>query len=350
MANLNRLAGAEGLTTAYGYIGETEAVTSGFDSKHPWNGIQKYADDNGNVWVRIPKFYTSYRTNDKGHVYTRYITDEYVSDDADFGPWHLNPVFIDENGKELPYIEIAAYQLSVDADGKARSISGVKPTTSMSIARVREAVDKNNSEEESFKYKTYDIWTSILEQDLFLIENAFMRPASVAPGQKAPLYMKGNGGTIKNTGETDALLSPSGISCTAQQEDTRGTTSCMRYRYIENLFGNGRQFVDGITFKNGTITVTDNQGSKVSSITAPTTDGEVDVLTFDRETKLIFPTKTNSGVGFYRDSYDYSEGENCLYRGSIVSENNVFAYTMISSKYTADANVTFRMIRYPKQN
>lgn len=343
MNKFTRELGATNLIAAYGYEGE-EVVHNDFDSKYPWSDIEKIVDDNNNTWVRIPKFYTKYETDENGYITKRYISQYNIDSN-----WHLNPIFLNEDGNEIPYVDIAAYQLTIDENNMARSVSGKSPSIYQNLADIRNMVKEYNDLDSNYNYNLFNIWTSILEQDLFLVEFAQLDVNINTNRDENQPILRGYGSSfytkeMLKTGKTDNISSPSGV---LNEELNKLYKSPMKYRNIENMIGNGRQYIDGIAISDGVITVTDSYGEKVSSLVLPGSQGQVHKLGFDRETKLVFPTVTAT-TGSYGDQYlGNKNGSYILTRGwGSDSGNGLFTYNFASS--TKGYYTTFRMIRTPR--
>lgn len=340
MNKFNRELGSKNLIAAYGYEGG-EVVHNDFDSRYPWCEIQRVVDENGNHWIRIPKFYTYYVVDENNIIKERYISQYRVEE-----TWHLNPIFIDANGSELPYVDIAAYQLSLDENENAKSIPGVQPLadSKKSEQDLITILNKYNNLEDGYQYALYNVWSNILEQDLFLTEFAQLEAGTI---DSKMLIMHGRGGdkSILSTGRTDGIASLSGV---VSEDGNDNYTSCMKYRGIENMFGNGYQYVAGITLDYGDIMVTDNQGVYKSSLAVPTKDGQVHKLAFDKTTKLVFPAVIETN-GSYGDSYQGASGKKIMIKGwASGAANGPFVHNFVSSA-KSNAKITFRMIRYLKQ-
>lgn len=340
MNKFNRELGSKNLIAAYGYEGG-EVVQNDFDSRYPWCDIERVIDENGNHWIRIPKFYTHYVVDENNIIKERYISQYRVED-----TWHLNPIFINADGNEMPYVDIAAYQLSLDESNSAKSIPGVAPLYggAKSEQELINSIDNYNTSESNYQYALYNVWANILEQDLFLVEFAQLE-AGTKDDKALILHGRGGTKTILNTGRTDDIASLTGTITEAGNDNY---TACMKYRGIENMFGNGSQYVAGLALDYGDIIVTDNQGTKISSLQAPAVDGQVHQLAFDPTTKLIFPANIQT-TGAYGDIYQNATGKKIMIKGwSLDNSNGPFVHNFVDSA-KSNSRITFRMIRYPKQ-
>lgn len=336
MAELVREKGSKNLRANIGYSGGEE-VLNDFDSRYPWNEIKIITDENENVWVRIPKFYTHYVVDENHNIKERYISEYKVDDD-----WHLNPIFINEEGHELPYVEISAYLATLDG-GKLYSKTGLTPTTTTPITTMRTAVNAYNSTESEYNYGLFNIWTSILEQDLFTIEFANSNIASILQGYNYNSWKNG----IKPNGDSDDISYVTGTKSANAQDNG---TAAMKYRGIENMTGNGRLVVDGIKINNGDISVSyDGSSYHNVELQAITSSGRVQKLRFDSNSKLVFPSVLVESDSAYVDRYvGNNDANQVIVRGQTTEDGcGLFATVFISEDNTNKYN-TYRMIRRPK--
>ncbi|MBR0278324.1 MAG: hypothetical protein IJQ50_07695, partial [Clostridia bacterium] len=167
-----RIGDAYGLNT--NYIIDTEmAMTceNDFDSIYPWcairrcninqSGVITYEDEagfttdgtNGDVFVEIPKFY-SFRevADDKERI---------CISGTKYDGFLPEPVFIDENGNELDYVYVGAYETSENN----KSVSGEFPT-------VKRAMTDFMDDAKTKGFSTFDYAMFIALQKLILIEYA----------------------------------------------------------------------------------------------------------------------------------------------------------------------------------
>lgn len=300
-----------------------------FDNAYPWNGMRRcnvtvnangsraityedtaaFASDgsNGNVYVRIPKFYSCRRRSGNSEVWavTGMPTDGF----------EIEPAFI-RNGKELDAIFVGAYQFSNELNG-VYSYSGAKVRTGTSLAEYRgmaenihagcldlatlhaiqmlfavEFADRNTdtymqgvshlpwfsssngavtavdnatitiqkaARTGNFRAGQNVMLTSddgttktVAETDFTIVsvtesENTIdveldRAPDSLSLGGAVSYYLSGQ---AQNTGKTDALAYHTGRIGTAADN----ALSPFRYRYIENLWGNAWELIEGLRVK-----------------------------------------------------------------------------------------------------
>lgn len=342
MAELKREQGAEKLIANIGYADGVEVINN-FDSKEPWTKIRRIEEADGNVWIYIPKFYTKYVTDENGYIKERYISIFKAGDD-----YHLNPIFIDENGKELSSIQISAYLGAVE-DGVMTSRSGIKPTSKLSKELAQQAVDKYNTPGSQYDYGLYNIWASILEQDLFTVEFAESDISKILQGYKYSNYAYPKG-FIEN-GNTDNIAYCTGT----RSEYTINGGAPMKYRGIENMVGNGCLVLDDIKILNNKIYIRSwGQDFQDTGIDVSQTSGNIKTLKFDPTTKLVFPGELTEDDSSYGSRYTVDSstlGSNKTYkivRGVLNDSNNgLFSTVLVGENFNSQYYV-YRMIRKPR--
>lgn len=330
---LTRTYGSEELIANIGYEGVE--VTNSFDSKYPWSEIQ-IIEENGEKWVRIPAFYTYYEIED-GIIKGRAVSQYKINDD-----WFINPLFVKDD-RTLPYIDIAAYLMSyVNSTAMTRSgdtpIKAIAPNTARQYAMAKS--------DDTYDIFLYNIWALQILQDLFTVEFATSNCQDIMSGYLYDYYKDG----LASNGSTDSVEYVTG--CPTEAGNVGGTR-CIKYRGIENVWGNGSTFVDGLQSYGNSILVCsdptkcgDSSSYTESSITKLASSGVVYQLGFDSTNKLVFPIAVNS-KGAYHDTYNASSSTAImgLYSGSNSSNIGLWTYD-ISSGYNASIpQGTFRLVR-----
>lgn len=328
MAELIREKGSRELVANYGYADGAEVVND-FDSKYPWVGIEEFVDEHGDSWVRIPKFYRVINT-EGGVVKGRELSEYKVDDD-----WKLNHAFVNNAGNAVNFIEVAKYQMSMP-DGVVHSVAGQYPTFGISYADAKAAVAALNARDDGYEYFLSNIWVSEIFQDLMTVE--FANSSSTAVMSGYPLKAG-----FKMTGETDAIPYCSGLN---KVTDHANQTSCMKYRHMENIYGNGLELVDGVFLSNGSVTVDINGEEYTSSLVCPTNQSTVHQLGYDSRLDLVMPITIKS-AGSYGDLFSgTNDKDRCVvYRGSgSTTGYGLFSY-MVLDQTTKYPNGTYRVVR-----
>ena len=281
---LTRTDGAVGL----GYIKGASEIASDFDRCYPWCEMQEVVDESGNIFIRIPKFYTKITPNPDGTFKHQISGCRYDG----FGT-----LFIDGKGNEIDYILVGKYEGSYNSEtSKMCSKSGETVKVNINITKYRNYCKANGE-----GYQQYDFLIDAIIKELFLIEFATTHCQSIMAG-----FTNGDNAAALITGHTDCVATPSGSWNTGHTAtDTEDCTTCntdghhaCKYRGIENPFGNTWTFCDGINFDKEKIYVcTDPEYYEADKYTAPYTYMGNRVMT-DGYTKKITPFAKNPLLGY----------------------------------------------------
>lgn len=309
-------------------VGTTEG-SSPFDNCYPWSAI-KIENIDGNVLVKIPKFW--YKWTKNGASMTLQIADKPVSS------FYVSPMHKDRGDGvgERDYAYIAKYKSASDYKSK----SGATPKTSITIGTARTNITSLGIGYYQQDYASF--WTIRM---LFLVEWATWDSQSV-------LSNTSNFGSVSDivTGGTSSMKYHTGVSANGYN---------VQYRYIEDLWENTLEWVDGLYFSgtnvycinnpknftvgsNGTKIGTRNTGyGYIKSWTIPTT--------FGYEWALI-PATVTSSESYTYDSYYYESAGTVAYIGGARSAWDVhgafFIYTDFTESSTA-ASIGTRMMYLP---
>lgn len=204
--------------------------SSPFDGLMPWSGMEVVTDEHAGAMVSIPKFY--YRIIREGDTLTVQISSS-AADGFAVSPAHMDR----GDGKgERDVVYIARYH----CDESGKSTSGAMPWGSMTRAQFRTALSSMYAQYGANMYSMQDFamfWTTRL---LMLVEYATWN------FQDAIGYGCGDVNTLslENSGKTDSMPYHTGtVGATID-------TYCVgvQYRYIEDMWGNCAEFIDGWRF------------------------------------------------------------------------------------------------------
>lgn len=224
-------------------------------------GESGYIEDgtNGQVMVYQPKFY--YKVEPlklesivDGEGYHIRKANYYISETPRDG-FKLHPAFKDENGNELEYYLIGAYEASLydvsesiyildDAQvadfsaDKICSIANAKPISGLTQNLTRSNCEKLATNRGT-RWHNMTIQIASAEQLLFMIEYGKMN-AQETIGKGVVNKASGEGNESINTGSTSNLGNASGAT-----SGTDGLVS-IAYRGVENLWGNIWSWIDGV--------------------------------------------------------------------------------------------------------
>lgn len=304
--SLTRTDSAEGLTFT---VGESE-IKSDFDKCYPWCEMQEVVDENENVFIRIPKFYSKVTKNSDG-TYKHQI--------SGFRYDGFSTLFIDGKGNEIDYVLVGKYEAS-GSSTKAFSKSGQTCLVNITLPGMRTACKANGE-----GYQQYDFLIDAIIKELFMIEFATTNSQSIMKG-----WTDSSNSAALVTGHTDNIKTASG---SWNSNHTEGCTICnsdgkhaCKYRGIENLWGNVWTWVDGITFSGEKVYVCTDPTKYVSESQAqpynyvgdrPTSGGYAKSIEYFDKYPLLGFTKTTGGSEstYYCDYYYYSSAGTVLLVG-----------------------------------
>ena len=220
----------------------TGSGSSPFDKYMPWMGMEEYNIVNTSgkvlnkkgesgftrtnisvpVMVKIPKFY--YKIEKSGSIFRYYVADGPVDGLS------LHP------GSGDNYL--ARYEAGEASSGTMGLILASYSGTTPSVSKTRSTFrDYARNMASGFQLRDIAAWCAY--DLLYLVEYAdFNSQAKIAQGLV-------NNPSVNKTGLTDAMVYHTGR---ANSSDN----SAVQYRWIENPWGNVREWVDGINFQNRT--------------------------------------------------------------------------------------------------
>ena len=332
MSKIERTNAAVGKVANIGYADST-AVINDFDAIRPWSEIVEEEKD-GNIWVKIPKFYTHYVV-ENGVLTGREITIEEVTEEG----WYLNPIF-KRGDKVLEYVYVSKYLLSEIGD-TIKSCAGSQPLTRTNVVDLREKVTQLNTEED--EVYLFDIWALQMLQDLFCVEFGTVKGYNVMKGR---VYSQYSSNGIYTNGSSENIP-----YCTGTLSSNDSGYNVMKYRNIENLWGNGIPYVDGVYVKGRELYV--NMGGSQndyvkSDIIVPEKGGNIYQLAVDKN-GLLFPVNFDA-KGSYEAvlSLNSSLEQAYMYNGRANDKASLFNYN-ISFQETELVNYSvYRMVRRPR--
>lgn len=221
---LTRTDDAVGLNVTVG----TSEITSDFDNCYPWSNIEEITDGEGNVFVKIPKFYSKITANGDGTYKHQLSGTKHEGFDTLFKV----------GAKEIDYVMVGKYEGS-GSSSKVWSKSGQTPLVEITMDDFR-----NGCKAHGAGYQQYDFLIDLILKELWLVEMATTNCQSIMYG-----YTNSNSSKI-NTGATDTVATPTGSPIS----NTDGKHAC-KYRGIENPWGNIYKWCDGISFSGNSVYV-----------------------------------------------------------------------------------------------
>lgn len=301
---LTRTDAAVGLTYERG----TSEIRSDFDNCFPWSDMTEVVDSAGNVFIRIPKFYSKVTKNSNG-TYKYQIS----------GMRHsgFSTLFIDGKGNEIDYVDVGKYEGS-GSSSRLYSKTGQTVLVNITIDNLRTAARANGS-----GYQQYDFLIDMILKQLFLIEFATTHSQSIMTG-----FTHTSNTAALITGHTDNVKTPSGSwnnnhdaasdAWTDTSCNTDGYHAC-KYRGIENPWGNTWTFCDGISFNKEKVYIctdpTQYAGAKTTMPYSymgdrPAGEGWIKKIdNFSKNPLLQYISATGGADGSYYSDYSwYADG------------------------------------------
>lgn len=306
-------------------VGESE-IKSDFDRCYPWCDMQEVTDEHGNVFIKIPKFYSRVTQGANGAFKHQISGVRYEG---------FSTLFVDGAGNELDYVLVGKYEGSGSAS-RVYSKSGQTVLVNITLDNFRTGCKANGA-----GYQQYDFLIDCIIKELWLVEMATTNSQSVMYG-----YANGNSAAI-STGRSDSVKTPSG----SDMSNTDGKHA-MKYRGIENLWGNVYKWVDGISFSVYKIFVctdpTEYSGNKITSPYVYVGDRDENggyasmYAQLERNPLYQFVTSAvGSNTTYYCDYVYYSPSGMALYVGGVWSSGTTAGLWCTNGNFTASAAHSF---------
>ena len=213
------------------YNGMLSTPSSPFDDLMPWVGMQIVEDENVGTLVSIPKFWYKITQDDTIHDLKIQISDSEIEG------FYVSPAHMDrgDGNGERDVVYMGRYL----CDSTYKSTTGVSP--------------KHSTIRSNFRTNIHNLGTDIWQQDftmrftiwlLYLVEYANWNSQSTI-GFGCSLN-----NTYMNTGYTDSMPYHTG-TITSSREAYGG----IQYRYIEGLWDNLREWLDGCYTNNNGLNI-----------------------------------------------------------------------------------------------
>ena len=219
--------------------------SSPFDNIMPWSGMRRVTDANAGELVEIPKFYYKW-TRDGAKMKLQISMSQ-------FDGSHVSPAHADRGDGvgERDYVYVGRYHCASDYKSK----TGVTPITSITRATARTNIHNIGANVWQFDYAMR--WTIIM---LYLVEYANW------DSQAKIGYGGGNNSSLGNMGYTDSMPYHTGTTLSSRNSYGLGT----QYRYIEGLWDNCWNYVDGIYINSGNVYMFKNPSTFADTTTGGT--------------------------------------------------------------------------------
>ena len=307
------------------------AGSSPFDNLMPWAGMVKEEDPIAGTLVKIPKFW--YKWTQNGKSISLQIADAAVDG------FHTSPAHADRgDGKgERDYIYIGRYHC---ASGY-KSQAGSQPLTNMTRSQARTNIHNLGA-----AYWQSDIQLRITIWMLYLVEFADWN------SQKTIGYGCSQGGSKFNMGTTDAMQYHTGTNV-----GSRTTYGCTQYRYIEGLWGNVYEWMDG-AYSNGSglnivtnpANFSDNANGVAVGVPSSGYPTAFAVSTKAGLEWVIYPTAASGNDSTYStDIWGFAADRPCRFVGGSPYQSQQFGLFFVSCDWVSSAseNIGCRLQKLP---
>lgn len=273
----------------------TGAGSSPFDNCLPWSGMTKVTDGN-NTLVKIPKFWVKV-THSPFKVQ--------IADQATDG-FQVSPAHRDRGDGvgERDVVYIGRYE----CNSSYQSMTGQSPKVDTSLSSFRSGIKALGT-----GYYQADYALQLTLFYLYLVEFADWN------GQSKIGRGNVDSGAVTNTGGTDSMTYHTG-----RASGTDGNVA-IQYRYIENLWGNVREWRDGIIFSAANMCTYNNPenfvdtyngtGATVRSNTRSVSSGWITAWGYDTtDNSFIYPSAVGGSETTYIPDYcNYNYGVRALF-------------------------------------
>ena len=211
------------------YAGMSSSPSSPFDNIMPWSGMRRVTDASAGELVEIPKFY--YKWTRDGVKMKLQISM------SQFDGSHVSPAHADRGDGvgERDYVYIGRYHCCTN---NYKSTSGVLPKGNITRATARTNIHNLGSNVWQIDYALW--WTVNM---LYLVEFANWNSQAMIG------YGCGNNSSTENSGASDNM--PYHTGTMKSNRTTYGVG--VQYRYIEDWWGNVRDWCDGIYFSTADV-------------------------------------------------------------------------------------------------
>jgi hypothetical protein len=235
---LTRTDDAVGMTAEAGVGSGT--VTNDFDAAEIYKDIEQVTDDDGNVFIRIPKFYIEKKS------------------EANFASWRISTVsfgdaYLPKCFTNADYVDVGAYNASLGGGTKLESKADTYPLVNKNIVEFRDYAEANGA-----GYYQLDVHVYDLLQVLFFVEFATLNAQSIMYGFANGRYTTADVATAAENGANRIVVA----TATAALYEVGQTISIGTSRGGNDIFY-GRQ-ITGKTVVDASNTAIEFDGAAVN--------------------------------------------------------------------------------------
>ena len=322
---------------AAGFVNPSPAVNNGsgsspFDNLLPWSGMVKETDSTAGVLVKIPKFWYKWTTN--GSKLKLQIADM-AADGFSVSPAHMDR----GDGKgERDYVYIGRYHCV----SGYKSTTGAAQQTDITRSTARTGIHNLGS-----TYWQMDYAMRVTIWMLYLVEFADWN------SQKVIGYGCSASGSKVNNGQTDGMSYHTGT--TAANRTTYGYT---QYRYIEGLWDNVYDWMDGCYYNGSGLNIIVNpanfsdssNGTVAGSMPSGGYPNAMKISTVSGLGWVLMPSSTGGSDSTYvPDGWSFDSSSPCLRVGGDYNQglNRGLFYVYYGGTSGSGANFGCRLQKLP---
>lgn len=325
---LSRTDAAASFTNPSPAIG-TGSGSSPFDNLMPWSGMVKTTDSTAGTLVAIPKYY--YKWTVSGSTVKLQIADGPVDG------FYVSPAHADRGDgageRDMVYV------------GRYHCISGYKSATGAQQVSITRSTARSNISALGSAYWQWDWAMNWTIKMLYLVEFADW------DSQTKIGYGCSDSESRVNNGQTDSMTYHTGT--TASSRTTYGYT---QYRWIEGLWDNVHDWVDGCYYNSSGLNVIMNpnnfsdsaNGTAVGTLTSGSPSA-LTVKTALSHQWLLPSASSGSTTTYVPDSWSFNSSNPCLFVGGFYLQDlgpGLF-YVSYSKASDASARVGCRLMKLP---
>ena len=324
---------AASFTDPVPYVAGATNYGSPFDNCSPWKDMKKVEDSAAGTLVEIPKFW--YKITQSGAGMKIQIAD------GEMDGFSVSPAHMDRgDGKgERDKIYVGRYHC---ADSTYKSTTGVKPAANATRSAMRTSIHNLGTTIWQIDFATrFTLWL------LYIVEFADWN------SQAKIGYGCGNNSATENMGYTDSMPYHTGTTQTSRTTYGLGT----QYRYIEGLWDNVYDWLDGCYYDSNGLNIIKNPAS-FSDSTGGTAVGvpsngwpsAFEVKSVSGTYTLFIPTAASGSDSTYScDNWGFAASYPCLFAGGVFSQDLAHGmfYVFCTSATYASASLGCRLLKLP---
>lgn len=304
--------------------------SSPFDNIMPWSGMQKVNDPQAGILVSIPKYW--YKWTKSGNSLQLQIVDQPVEG------FYVSPAHCDrgDGQGERDVVYVGRYHC---ASGY-KSQTGVTPLANITRSAARRGIKILGSD--IWQWDWAMNWTIKM---LYLVEFADW------DSQRKIGYGCGNG-AAQAMGYTDSMPYHTGTTQSSRTTYGLGT----QYRYIEGLWDNVNDWVDGCYYNSNGLNIILNPSNfsdtRSGTAVGVPSSGYPSALTVDNalNNQWVYPTTASGSYSTYvPDNWNFNASNPCLYVGGYYVKSMAYGLFCVYCSTASDAlsGISSRLMKLP---